>query len=337
MAPKQRIHKSIEEKVRIIACVEGGMSHLAASKEFGVSRPAVTKMLKEKDLITAKHEQPWSATPVAAPHKRKKTPRRHDTLSVDIKSDGASSSSSSSSAPAVSSPEPTQIDVQPLLHAHHVLTDDNTSSSTDQPRRPRVLLAASGSVATVKVPALAVQLAAVADVRVVVTKAAQFFLDKAATYDPEAHAAFIALSLPILRDDDEWNAWSSLGDPVLHIHLRDWADVMCIAPLSANTMAKLAGGLCDNLVTCVARAWSTAKPLIVAPAMNTQMYAHPATESHLHLLRSFGYSIVSPVSKTLACGEVGNGALASVDTIVGTVVRSLVLLAPSTPHAPSPL
>ncbi|RHZ29633.1 hypothetical protein DYB31_007757 [Aphanomyces astaci] len=323
MAPKQRIHKSIEEKVRIIACVEGGMSHLAASKEFGVSRPAVTKMLKEKDLITAKHEQPWSATPVAAPHKRKKTPRRHDTLSVDIKSDGASSSSSSSSAPAVSSPEPTQIDVQPLLHAHHVLTDDNTSSSTDQPRRPRVLLAASGSVATVKVPALAVQLAAVADVRVVVTKAAQFFLDKAATYDPEAHAAFIALSLPILRDDDEWNAWSSLGDPVLHIHVTN---------------------LLPSLVPC------TPQP---PPAMNTQMYAHPATESHLHLLKSFGYSIVSPVSKTLACGEVGtlllcllhyqtrtsvgNGALASVDTIVGTVVRSLALLAPPPPPPPPPL
>ncbi|ETV96286.1 hypothetical protein, variant [Aphanomyces invadans] len=302
MPPKQRIHKSVEEKMRIIACVEGGMSHLAASKEFGVSRPAVTKMLKEKDLILAKHERP-RATATATSHKQsvKNEPRRESTTHRSAangsrKHDGASSAA----VPPTAGRSSSHLDVQPLLHAHHVLAEDATKSS-----RPRVLLAASGSVAAVKIPALAVQLAAVADVRILVTKAATFFLDMAAAYDPVAHAAFDALALPILHDDDEWSAWSSLGDPVLHIQLRDWADVLCIAPLSANTMAKLAHGLCDNLLTCVARAWSPTKPVIVAPAMNTQMYQHRVTSSQLALLRSFGYTVVPPVSKTLACGEVG--------------------------------
>lgn len=64
-------------------------------------------------------------------------------------------------------------------------------------------------------------------------------------------------------DEDEWHAWKAIGDPVLHIDLRRWADLMVIAPLSANTLAKLAGGLCDNLLTCVVRAWDFDKPLLV--------------------------------------------------------------------------
>lgn len=63
-----------------------------------------------------------------------------------------------------------------------------------------------------------------------------------------------------------------MGDPVLHIELRRWADVLVLAPLSANTMAKVAHGLCDNLLTSVVRAWDYAKPMIVAPAMNTYMW-----------------------------------------------------------------
>lgn len=57
----------------------------------------------------------------------------------------------------------------------------------------------------------------------------------------------------VLRDADEWASWSRMGDPVLHIELRRWADVVVFAPLGANALAKLANGLCDNLVTCVAR------------------------------------------------------------------------------------
>lgn len=69
---------------------------------------------------------------------------------------------------------------------------------------------------------------------------------------------------PIAGDEDEWRAWQAVGDPVLHIELRRWADVYVVAPLSANTLAKLANGLCDNLVTCVARAWDFQRPMLVS-------------------------------------------------------------------------
>lgn len=68
---------------------------------------------------------------------------------------------------------------------------------------------------------------------------------------------------PIAGDEDEWHDWKAAGDPVLHIELRRWADVYVVAPLSANSLAKLATGLCDNLVTCVARAWDFNRPMLV--------------------------------------------------------------------------
>jgi len=64
---------------------------------------------------------------------------------------------------------------------------------------------------------------------------------------------------------------------VLHIDLAKWADIFVIAPCSANTLAKLAYGICDNLLTSVARAWDADRPLVIAPAMNTHMWTHPHT------------------------------------------------------------
>ena len=129
-------------------------------------------------------------------------------------------------------------------------------------RRPRILLGATGSVATVKVPKLAVQLKAFADVRVVATERGRFFLGKARTYDSEAYGAFGQAQIEILSDDDEWARWNQVGDPVLHVDLREWADLLLIAPLGANTLAKLANGLCDDLLSCPGRAWDLDKPVI---------------------------------------------------------------------------
>jgi Phosphopantothenoylcysteine synthetase/decarboxylase len=129
-----------------------------------------------------------------------------------------------------------------------------------------------------------------------------------------------------------------MSDPVLHIQLRDWADVAVLAPLSAHTLAKIATGLCDDTLTCVLRAWDfghtrnkKGKPLVLAPAMNTAMWEHPLTRLQLETIQGFwkkgGRSmdgnclirIVEPQVKTLACGEVGNGAMASVECIVNVV------------------
>lgn len=109
---------------------------------------------------------------------------------------------------------------------------------------------------------------------------------------------------------------------------------MLIAPLSAHTLAKLAHGFCDDTVSCVVRAWDfghgtrPGKPLFLAPAMNTAMWQHPLTIQQLDMIRGFwnvqrdslnGIKIVEPQEKKLACREIGNGALASVDVIIETI------------------
>lgn len=117
------------------------------------------------------------------------------------------------------------------------------------------------------------------------------------------------------------------------LQLAKWADVLVIAPLSANTLAKLASGICDNLLTCVVRAWPPAKPVVLAPAMNTVMWQHRFTTKHLGELRALGWHVVPPVEKKLACGDVGVGALAAPAAIVEAVAA---MLSP-TPPQPSAL
>src|SRR5205807_2373825 len=90
----------------------------------------------------------------------------------------------------------------------------------------------------------------------------------------------------VIVDEDEWPGQTEerrygREDKVLHIDLRRWGDLLVIAPLDANTLAKLAAGLADNCLTCVWRAWEPSRPVVLAPAMNTQMWQHPATARHL--------------------------------------------------------
>ncbi|KAI8821141.1 flavoprotein [Fimicolochytrium jonesii] len=129
-----------------------------------------------------------------------------------------------------------------------------------------------------------------------------------------------AEGVPVYTDAEEWAAWTKMSDPVLHIDLRAWADLLLIAPLSANTLSKLASGASDNLLTCVLRAWDTSKPVILCPAMNMHMWTHPFTARHLEVCTSIlGYRVIDPVVKKLACGDLGNGAMAEVDTIIGVL------------------
>jgi phosphopantothenoylcysteine decarboxylase len=111
----------------------------------------------------------------------------------------------------------------------------------------------------------------------------------------------------------------------LHIELRRWAALLLIAPLDANTLAKLALGLCDNCLTCIWRAWDVARPVVLAPAMNTHMWHHPLTARHLASVRDLAEAVgqrlllVGPVEKTLACGDSGIGAMAAVADLVAAV------------------
>jgi phosphopantothenoylcysteine decarboxylase len=119
-------------------------------------------------------------------------------------------------------------------------------------------------------------------------------------------------------DEDEWVNYKK-GDSVLHIELRKWADVLLIAPLSANTLAKLANGISDNLLTSIYRAWDFQHQIILAPAMNTHMWTHPVTNEHLEKLKKWHgkkLKIVLPINKVLACGDEGIGAMANIEDIM---------------------
>ncbi|MET3924242.1 bifunctional phosphopantothenoylcysteine decarboxylase/phosphopantothenate--cysteine ligase CoaBC [Devosia sp. 2618] len=102
-----------------------------------------------------------------------------------------------------------------------------------------------------------------------------------------------------------------------HIDLARWADLFVIAPASANTLGKLALGLADDLLSTVVLA--TDAPLLIAPAMNTVMWNKPVVQEHLHALANAGARFVDPAAGILACGEIGVGKLASVDSIVAAI------------------
>jgi phosphopantothenoylcysteine decarboxylase len=197
----------------------------------------------------------------------------------------------------------------------------------------RVLVGVTGSVAAIRTPALVAALSGAGHaVAVVATEPSLYF------FEPWA------LGVPVHRDGDEWPGTRyAPGDRVLHIELRDWADLLVLAPLDAQTLAKLALGLSDSLLTCVLRAWDPGKPLVLAPAMNTRMWESPVTLRHLrtifedHTGKTWEPSwtladapdvfarhlprvvLVPPQAKRLACGDIGLGAMAEVETIAEAV------------------
>lgn len=185
----------------------------------------------------------------------------------------------------------------------------------------KVLLGVTGSVAAIYTPQLFDELRQLGhDVKIVATRSSIYFFD----------AAAIAPVTPgernrdiVILDADEWPGERyQRGDPVLHIELRRWADVLLIAPLDANTLAKLALGITDNCLTCVYRAWDPSRPIVLAPAMNTLMWEHPATARHIAQIQSDmrgAVHIVEPISKKLACDDVGIGAMAERAQIVALV------------------
>jgi phosphopantothenoylcysteine decarboxylase len=204
----------------------------------------------------------------------------------------------------------------------------------------RLILGVTGSVAAIKTPELLAALhRAGHEIRVVATGPAMYFVRPEELELPTEGGGPPSASV-LLRDEDEWPAPGyRRGDPVLHIELRNWADLLVVAPLDANTLAKFALGISDNFLTCVFRAWDFARPIILAPAMNTLMWQSPVTLRHLRQLLEdhsngpipAGWTLeeapqifarhaprivlVPPQAKRLACGDVGVGAMADVVAI----------------------
>ncbi|XP_022104711.1 phosphopantothenoylcysteine decarboxylase-like [Acanthaster planci] len=198
------------------------------------------------------------------------------------------------------------------LEAEH---SEATPQSAARSAKQHVLVGCTGSVASIKLPQLVQELLRheQLQVSVIATENACHFFQ----------ASDLPGEVAVYRDADEWSMWKNRDDPVLHIELRRRADLLVIAPLDANTLAKVANGICDNLLTCVVRAWDLAKPLLFCPAMNTHMWNHPITAEQINTLKSLGYSEVPCVEKKLACGDTGAGAMAEVSTIVTAVLDAL--------------
>jgi phosphopantothenoylcysteine decarboxylase/phosphopantothenate--cysteine ligase len=174
----------------------------------------------------------------------------------------------------------------------------------------RILLGVTGSIAAYKAADLASRLTqAGAQIDVILTHSAQQFITPLTFQSVTGRAA--------QTDDDLWGRQGH----VLHIGLAKSADLLAIAPASANTLGRLAHGLADNLLSVTALAAQC--PLLVAPAMDGGMFSHPATQSNLEILRSRGAIIVGPVGGHLASGLSGIGRMVEPAELVGHIRLAL--------------
>ena len=201
--------------------------------------------------------------------------------------------------------------------------------------KTHLLLAATGSVATIKLPLIISSLGKHPNlsIRLILTKSAAKFL---AGQSPEQPTVASLASLPnvdsIHHDEDEWVVPWTREASILHIELRRWAHLLAITPMSANVLAKMTGGLCDDLLTTVVRAWdtssssnSTGPTIFVAPAMNSMMWTHPLTAKQLAILDDewWWVEVLPPQSKALACGDTGQGGMCDWRKVVGIIEKRL--------------
>jgi len=165
----------------------------------------------------------------------------------------------------------------------------------------KILIAISGGIAAYKIHFLIRDLIKKgADVQVIMTPDAEHFVTK---------LSIATLSKKPVYSDfyGENGTWNS------HVELALWADLMIVAPCTANTLAKMVNGICDNLV--IATYMSAKCPVFIAPAMDLDMYQHPSTKKNLDLAESFGHTIIPAESGELASGLFGQGRMAEPDTI----------------------
>ncbi|MBF0779340.1 phosphopantothenoylcysteine decarboxylase [Streptococcus cuniculi] len=176
----------------------------------------------------------------------------------------------------------------------------------------RITLAVTGSIAAYKAADLTSQLGKLGHaVTVLMTPAATQFITP--------------LTLQSLSKNLVYTDVMTEENPstIKHIDLAKQTDLFLVAPASAQTIAKLAHGFADNIVTAIALALPTTTPRLLAPAMNTNMYLNPATQTNLKQLQRYGFQLIPPREDLLACGDVGIGALADIHLILEKVSKTL--------------
>ncbi|MCD7033834.1 bifunctional phosphopantothenoylcysteine decarboxylase/phosphopantothenate--cysteine ligase CoaBC [Metabacillus sp. GX 13764] len=169
-----------------------------------------------------------------------------------------------------------------------------------------ILLCVSGGIAVYKAAALTSKLAQAGyEVKVIMSQSAMEFVQP---------LTFQALS----RNDVYFDTFDEKDSSVIaHIDLADWADLVLLAPATANAIGKLANGIADNMLTTVLLAATS--PVWIAPAMNVHMYDHPAVKKNIQTLSDWGYGFIEPSEGFLACGYVGKGRLEEPENIVKLV------------------
>ena len=175
-----------------------------------------------------------------------------------------------------------------------------------------IVLGVTGSIAAYKAAELTSQLTKQGcDVHVVLTADALRFITPLALKTLSRH--------PVMTDlYDEEEGWKPA-----HIKLADEADLVLVAPATANTIAKLAHGLANDALSCIALALNPQARLLLAPAMNGKMWLHPATQQNVTTLKSRGADFIGPEEGLLSCGYEGLGRLWPVDKVAQRAIELL--------------
>ncbi|HAJ57661.1 MAG TPA: hypothetical protein DCL35_07865 [Candidatus Omnitrophica bacterium] len=174
--------------------------------------------------------------------------------------------------------------------------------------RKKIILGATGSIAAFKAADIVSSLVQKgAEVHVIMTREAENFITPLTL-------AMLSCNKVYSRMFDMPDAWD-----VEHISLADSADLVLIAPATANVIGKLAGGICDDLLTCVVTA--TRAPVLIAPAMNDGMYTHKIVEANIARLKEIGYHFIGPVKGRLVCGRNAMGRMSGIDEIAANALK----------------
>jgi len=184
----------------------------------------------------------------------------------------------------------------------------------------KVMVGVSGGIAAYKAAEVvrALQKQAL-EVRVTMTESAQRFIQSLTFAALTGHK--VITSLWPQQGEDGGFGDANFDASIEHIAEAQWADALVVAPATAGILAKFAHGMADDFLTTMYLA--TTAPVLVAPAMNVNMWEHPATQANLEILRQRGVRVIEPGSGELACGMVGPGRLAEPEFIANAVLNAL--------------
>jgi phosphopantothenoylcysteine decarboxylase/phosphopantothenate--cysteine ligase len=183
------------------------------------------------------------------------------------------------------------------------------SEQIPNPGGHNILLCVTGGIAAYKAVDLASKLTAEAySVKTVMTDAACRLVGPKSFEAVTNSSVFTSL-------------WETGGPEAIgHISLVDWADIIVVAPATANIIAKFAGGICDDLVsTVLCVCWS--KPIVLAPAMNVDMWNNPAVQRNVNTLKTIGVKLVGPTKGHLACGVIAEGRMSEPAEILNAIAQ----------------